>query len=78
MWDVAVGLVKAFVFGGVLSLIACHRGFHSKPGAAGVGRAATQAFVFSFVAIIVLDFVLAMFSNTLHDVIWPDAQSKVV
>ena len=78
VWDVGVGLAKAFVFGGVLSLIACHRGFHSKPGAAGVGRAATEAFVVSFVAIIVIDFVMAMFSNTLYDVIWPEAQAKVV
>src|SRR4051794_20861343 len=29
VYDVFVGLGKAFVFGGVLSLIACHRGFHS-------------------------------------------------
>jgi phospholipid/cholesterol/gamma-HCH transport system permease protein len=78
VWDVFVGLGKAFVFGGVLSLIACHRGFHSKPGAAGVGRAATEAFVASFVAIIILDFVLAMFSTALYDVIWPHAQAKVV
>jgi len=78
VWDVFVGLGKAFAFGGVLSLIACHRGFHSKPGAAGVGRAATEAFVASFVAIIVIDFVLAMFANTVHDLIWPEAQLKVV
>jgi phospholipid/cholesterol/gamma-HCH transport system permease protein len=78
LWDVAVGLVKATVFGGVLSLIACHRGFNSKPGAAGVGRAATEAFVISFVAIIIIDFVLAMFFNTLHDVIWAGAPSKMV
>lgn len=71
VWDVVVGLTKATVFGGVLALIACHRGFHSRPGAAGVGRAATEAFVASFVAILALDFVLAMFSNTLYEWIWP-------
>jgi phospholipid/cholesterol/gamma-HCH transport system permease protein len=78
LWDVAVGLAKATAFGGVLSLIACHRGFNSKAGAAGVGRAATEAFVISFVAIIALDFFLAMFFNTLHDVIWANAPPKVV
>jgi len=77
LWDVGVGAAKAFVFGGVLSLIACHRGFNSKPGAAGVGRAATEAFVMSFVAIIVIDFVLALFFNTLHDVIWAGSQPKM-
>ena len=78
LWDVSVGLMKATIFGGALSLIACHRGFNSKPGAAGVGRAATEAFVLSFVAIIVIDFFLAMFFNTLHDVLWADATPKVV
>jgi phospholipid/cholesterol/gamma-HCH transport system permease protein len=77
LWDVWVGVVKAFVFGGVLSLIACHRGFHSRPGAAGVGRAATEAFVISFVAIIIIDFVLALFFNTLYDVIFSSAPPKM-
>lgn len=78
VWDVMIGLVKAFVFGGALSLIACHRGFNSRPGAEGVGRAATQAFVFSFVAILAIDFVMALFSNTLYDILWPDSRSKAV
>jgi phospholipid/cholesterol/gamma-HCH transport system permease protein len=77
LWDVFVGLGKAVVFGGVLSLIACHRGFHSRPGAEGVGRAATQAFVFAFVAILVIDFFLAMFSNAVYDLLWPRAVQKV-
>ena len=46
-------------------------------GAAGVGRAATEAFVFAFVAILALDFVLAMFSNSLYDWVFPRAPSKV-
>lgn len=76
-WDVFVGLFKSVVFGAVLSLVACHRGFHSRPGAEGVGRAATQAFVYSFVAIIVIDFVLTMLTNTLHEVLWPATTAKV-
>ncbi len=78
VWDVFVGVAKAFVLGGVMCLIACHRGFHSRAGAAGVGRAATQAFVFAFVAIIVLDFALSMFANSVHDLVWPDAKAKVI
>ena len=77
VWDVVVGLGKALVFGGALSLIACHRGFNSKPGAAGVGRAATEAFVISFVAILAIDFVLAMFANTVYALLWPPASAKV-
>ncbi|HEY1189905.1 MAG TPA: ABC transporter permease, partial [Gemmata sp.] len=78
LWDVAVGLMKAFVFGGVLSLIACHRGFNSKAGAAGVGRAATEAFVVAFVAILVIDFLLAMLANTVYALLWPPTTAKMV
>jgi len=77
VWDVLSGLAKAVVFGGVLSLIACHRGFHGQAGATGVGRAATEAFVLSFVAILVLDFFMAMFINTLDGLLWP-SPAKVV
>jgi phospholipid/cholesterol/gamma-HCH transport system permease protein len=77
LWDVMVGLVKAFVFGGVISLIACHRGFHSRPGAEGVGRAATEAFVLSFIAILAIDFVLALFANTVYDLLWPSPSARV-
>jgi len=77
VWDVMTGLTKAVAFGGVLSLIACHRGFRARAGAEGVGRAATEAFVWSFMAIIVLDFFMALFANTLYSMIWPGAVQKV-
>jgi phospholipid/cholesterol/gamma-HCH transport system permease protein len=70
LWDVVVGLIKPMFFGAAIALISCHRGFNSKPGAEGVGRAATEAFVFSFIAILALDFFLALFLNNLHDLIW--------
>jgi phospholipid/cholesterol/gamma-HCH transport system permease protein len=70
-WDLLTGLMKSVIFGGVLSLIACHRGFNSRAGAEGVGRAATEAFVLSFVAILILDFFLALFFNTLYSQLWP-------
>ena len=41
-------------------MIGCHRGFHCKAGAEGVGQAATEAFVYSFFAILVLDFLLGV------------------
>jgi phospholipid/cholesterol/gamma-HCH transport system permease protein len=76
-YDLVTGLVKSLVFGGVLSLICCHRGFHCRPGAEGVGRAATEGFVLSFVAIMFLDFILAMLTTALHNVIWPAVGAKV-
>ena len=75
--DALVGLGKSVVFGGVLSLICCHRGFHSRPGAEGVGRSATEGFVLSFVAILAIDFVLAMLTSGLTNLLWPPAAAKV-
>jgi phospholipid/cholesterol/gamma-HCH transport system permease protein len=76
-YDLFTGLLKSVVFGGVLSLICCHRGFHSRAGAEGVGRAATEGFVVSFIAIMFLDFILAMLTTTVHNLIWPPVGAKV-
>jgi phospholipid/cholesterol/gamma-HCH transport system permease protein len=69
MWDIVMGLIKALFFGIAIALISCHRGLNSKPGAEGVGRAATESFVASFVAILALDFFLGMFLINLYDYI---------
>ena len=71
LWDLVGGLIKPMFFGAAIAVISCHRGFHSDAGAEGVGRAATRAFVASFIAILVLDFFLAMFLNNLHGLLWP-------
>jgi phospholipid/cholesterol/gamma-HCH transport system permease protein len=71
MWDIFNGLGKSMSFGAAIAVISCHRGLNCKPGAEGVGRAATEAFVMSFIAILGLDFVLAMLSNNLSTFFWP-------
>jgi phospholipid/cholesterol/gamma-HCH transport system permease protein len=76
VWDVLTGLGKSVIFGAALSLIACHRGFKGRAGAEGVGRAATEAFVYAFVAILILDFFLAMWANSLYSLLWPPYASK--
>ena len=65
-------------FGAAIALISCHRGFNSRAGAEGVGQAATEAFVASFIAILGLDLVLAMFLNNLYDRLWPTAGVKLM
>jgi phospholipid/cholesterol/gamma-HCH transport system permease protein len=72
-WDLSAGLTKPMTFGAAIALVSCHRGFHGDPGAEGVGRAATRAFVASFIAILVFDFFLAMFLNSLHDYLFPNS-----
>ena len=65
-FDVFTGLAKAVVFGGLIGLISCYKGFHCEAGASGVGRAATDAFVTSFIAIIVTNFFLAKFFKDIY------------
>jgi phospholipid/cholesterol/gamma-HCH transport system permease protein len=69
--DLFAGVFKSFFFGAAIALISCHRGFHSRAGAEGVGRAATEAFVFSFIAILALDFSIGWLWNMVYYAIWP-------
>lgn len=78
LWDVGSGLIKSVFFGAAIALISCHRGFNCRAGAEGVGRAATEAFVASFIAILVMDFFLAMFLNNLSDQLWPSDGRKLL
>ena len=55
--DFLTGLIKAGVFGLILSTIACYNGLSVTGGAAGVGRATTNTVVQAIVAIIIADFV---------------------
>jgi phospholipid/cholesterol/gamma-HCH transport system permease protein len=65
-FDIFYGPIKSVFFGIAISLICCYKGFRSAPGAAGVGRACTEAFVASSMIIIVLDFFLGMLLNTIY------------
>jgi phospholipid/cholesterol/gamma-HCH transport system permease protein len=76
-FDFISGVVKSLFFGGAIALIACHRGFHCGNGAEGVGRAATEAFVYSFIAILALDFVLGVGLLNLYRVLYGGAVSLV-
>ncbi len=69
-WDVFVGLAKSVVFGFAIGIISCYKGFNCAPGAAGVGRATTDSFVTSFIAIIVSNFFLAKFLKDLYYLIY--------
>jgi phospholipid/cholesterol/gamma-HCH transport system permease protein len=71
-FDLFSGIFKSLFFGAAIGLVSCHRGFHSEAGAEGVGRAATEAFVYSFVAILVLDFFLGIALDSFYHAIWPD------
>jgi phospholipid/cholesterol/gamma-HCH transport system permease protein len=58
--DLVNGLVKAWVFGLVIGLVACYEGFRTKGGAEGVGASTTRSVVISMVLILVFNFVFAI------------------
>lgn len=63
--DVISGLVKAAVFGVIVTLMGCYHGYHSKGGAQGVGTATTNAVVSACILILAFDYILTeMFFGT--------------
>lgn len=56
-------LVKAFTFAFLVTSISCYQGYNVKPsdGALGIGRASTRAVVFSSIAVIFFDYIIALF-----------------
>src|SRR5512147_74026 len=57
--DIWYGLVKSLVFGAVVGLIGCYKGFNTEGGAEGVGKATTGAVVVSCMLILILDYFLS-------------------
>jgi phospholipid/cholesterol/gamma-HCH transport system permease protein len=70
LWDVAVGIIKGFFFGAAIAAISCYKGFNCREGAEGVGRACTEAFVASFIAILALDFAIVVISKSIYASFW--------
>ncbi|MBK6909789.1 MAG: ABC transporter permease [bacterium] len=60
VYDIFAGLLKSLFFGLSCSMIGCYVGFNTTGGAEGVGTATIQAFVWSSLSVLILDFVLAM------------------
>jgi phospholipid/cholesterol/gamma-HCH transport system permease protein len=73
VFDVCGGVFKSLFFGAAIAIVSCHRGFYCSPGAEGVGRAATGAFVTSFVVILMIDLVLGILLDNLYYTLWPNA-----
>lgn len=71
LWDVAVGVVKGFFFGATIAVTSCYKGFSCREGAEGVGSACTEGFVFSFIAILALNFAMGVIFKAIYGTLWP-------
>ncbi len=56
--DVISGLIKASVFGFIVTLMGCYHGYNSGRGAQGVGLATTNAVVSASILILVFNFII--------------------
>ena len=57
--DLFAGVIKAAVFGFLLAVIGCQKGFYTTGGAEGVGKSTTSAVVSASIAILIADFFLS-------------------
>lgn len=71
-FDLFVGIFKSVFFGSAIALISCYQGFNCEPGAEGVGKASTAAFVYSFVVILAMDLLLGIFLDSIHYTLYPE------
>jgi len=65
--DVIVGIIKAFIFGGIIATIGCYKGMTCGEGSQGVGRATTEAVVFASITILISNFFLTLSLNRLFN-----------
>lgn len=63
--DLLMGQTKALIYGGIIALIGCHKGLTCGLGAEGVGRATTEAVVYSSITILIANFFLTMLMGKL-------------
>jgi phospholipid/cholesterol/gamma-HCH transport system permease protein len=66
--DVMIGIIKAFIYGGIVALVGCYKGMNCGEGAEGVGRATTESVVYSSITILITNFFLTLsLSEVLHN-----------
>jgi phospholipid/cholesterol/gamma-HCH transport system permease protein len=58
--DLIMGLVKSFIYGGIVAIIGCYKGMNCREGAEGVGQATTEAVVYSSITILIANFFLTL------------------
>jgi phospholipid/cholesterol/gamma-HCH transport system permease protein len=63
--DVFVGLVKALAFGAIASILPCTFGFRTQGGTEGIAASTTAAVVWSFILILLFDFLIVRVSFAL-------------
>lgn len=65
--DLVPATLKSFLFGFVIGLVGCYKGYTSKKGTAGVGIAANTAVVMASLLLFVVDFIAVFISDIFYE-----------
>lgn len=65
--DIIPATIKTFFFGFAIGLVGCFKGYNSKKGTAGVGRASNSAVVFTSMLLFILDFIAVFISDIFYN-----------
>jgi phospholipid/cholesterol/gamma-HCH transport system permease protein len=58
-FDVQLMFIKSFTFSFIVSSISCYMGYYVKGGSVEIGKASTQAVVYSCIFVLLADYVIA-------------------
>jgi len=67
-WSLGLSIIKSFIFGLLIAIVSCYKGYKARGGAVGVGVAVQSCAVTNLILIIFVDFFLSMLSSLLQDV----------
>lgn len=65
--DVIPAFGKCFFFGFVIGIVGCYKGYHSKKGTEGVGRAANTAVVMASMLVFIVDFIAVLVADIFYE-----------
>lgn len=65
--DIVPATIKTFFFGFAIGLVGCYKGYYSKKGTEGVGRAANSAVVVASLLVFILDFIAVMIADIFYE-----------
>ncbi len=65
--DIMGGLAKSFIFGLIIGMVGCYKGFKTYGGAEGVGKSTTSAVVLAIMLILVANYFLSVLVVNVND-----------
>jgi phospholipid/cholesterol/gamma-HCH transport system permease protein len=65
---IAAGMFRCLVYGTIVAAVSCYKGYTATGGARGVGRAVTQAAIYTNLYVVVANFLTAQFLETVGNV----------